>query len=94
MLIACCGALQSFEVFAAQSEAELCDRVMGGETAWCGLDRLLSGHKSKCSIKVSPFQTTHIGVVPTQGIKLFKSGTAVHPELGLACWTVCGHPLM
>lgn len=65
---------QSFEVFTAQDKSELHDKVIDGETAWCGLDRLLSGNKTKCSISLSPFQNTYIGVVPSQGISRFKSG--------------------
>lgn len=71
-----CPHRQSFEVFTAQDKSELHDKVIDGETAWCGLDRLLSGHKNKCSISLSPFQNTYIGVVPSKGISHFKSGKA------------------
>lgn len=66
--------LQEFEVFFAQDEASLYEKIVTGDTAWCGLERLMSGHRNKCSISITPFQTTYVGVVPSQGVRLFTAG--------------------
>lgn len=66
--------LQNFDVFVAQDESELYDKVVAGETAWCGLDRVVSGHKNRCNLQVSPFQTAYIGICPSQGKSLFTAG--------------------
>lgn len=63
-------------MFIAQSEDSLADKILDDNTAWCGLERLVSGHKRTCVLSITPFQTTYVGVVPTQGIGLFKTGEA------------------
>lgn len=73
--------LQDFEVFFAQDEVTLYDKVTAGDTAWCGLERLISGHRDKCSLSISPFQTTFIGIVPSQGHKLSLHGILLHSML-------------
>ena len=78
--------LQDFDVFVAATENSLAEKILDDDTAWCGLERLLSGHKRTCMLSITPFQTTYIGVVPTQGYSLFKSGNsilALLPTLGL-----------
>lgn len=70
----CTALLQSFEVFFAQDEDLLFDKMVDGDTAWCGLDRLLSGHRNKCSLSITPFQTTYVGIIPSQGKSLFDTG--------------------
>lgn len=66
--------LQDFDVFFANDEEVLLDKASDGDTAWCGMERLLSGHRHKCSISITPFETTYVGVVPTRGKPLFKAG--------------------
>ena len=69
--------LQDFDGFIAQSEDSLADKILDDNTAWCGLERLVSGHKRTCMLSITPFQTTYVGVVPTQGIGLFKTGDPI-----------------
>ena len=69
--------LQDFDVFIAQSKDSLADKILDDNTAWCGLERLVSGHKRTCMLSITPFQTTYVGVVPTQGIGLFKTGDRI-----------------
>lgn len=68
------GFLQDFEVFVAQDHEALFQKIIAGDTAWCGLERLISGHRRKCSLSVTPFQTTFVGIVPSQGHSHFLSG--------------------
>ncbi|DBA86672.1 hypothetical protein WJX77_004815 [Trebouxia sp. C0004] len=71
-----CPDQQDFDVFFANDEEILLDKVSNGDTAWCGMERLLSGHRHKCSISITPFQTTQVGVVPSRGRILFAAGKA------------------
>lgn len=66
--------LQEFEVFVSQDTASLHEKIVAGDTAWCGLERLISGHRKTCSISATPFQTTYVGVVPTRGHDVFTKG--------------------
>ena len=66
--------LQDFDVFFANDEELLLDKASDGDTAWCGMERLLSGHRHKCSISITPFETTYVGVVPTRGKHLLAAG--------------------
>lgn len=66
--------MQDFDVFVAQGNAALFEKITAGDTAWCGFERLISGHRHKCSISVAPFQTTFVGIVPSQGRSLFTAG--------------------
>ena len=66
--------MQDFEVFVAQDGATLSEKIIAGDTAWCGLERLISGHRHKCSISITPFQTTFVGIVPNQAHKRFAEG--------------------
>ena len=68
------ASLQDFEVFHAQDEATLYEKIATGDTAWCGVERLLSGQHHKCSISVTPFETTYVGVVPKRNT-LSPAGT-------------------
>ena len=81
---ACSPTLQDFDVFFANDEETLLDKVSNGDTAWCGMERLLSGHRHKCSISITPFETTYVGVVPTRGRHLFDAG--VCSLLSLTKW--------
>lgn len=67
--------VQEFDVYFAQSNAALYEKISTGDTAWCGIERLVSGHRHKCSISTTPFQTTFIGVVPSPGRDLLTTGT-------------------
>lgn len=67
--------MQEFEVFVAQDTASLHEKIIAGDTAWCGLERLISGHRKTCSISVTPFQTTYVGIVPNHGHDVFTQGT-------------------
>ncbi|KAL3144980.1 hypothetical protein ABBQ32_003484 [Trebouxia sp. C0010 RCD-2024] len=68
-----CPDNQDFEVFVAQDHEALFQKIIAGDTAWCGLERLISGHRRKCSLSVTPFQTTFVGIVPSQGHSHFLS---------------------
>ena len=65
---------QDFEVFYAPDEPALYDKIADGDTAWCGLERLISGHRHTCNLSITPFQTTFVGIVPSQGHRLFSAG--------------------
>jgi hypothetical protein len=78
--------LQDFDVFFAKDEELLLDKASDGDTAWCGMERLLSGHRHKCSISITPFETTYVGVVPTRGHHLFAAG--VCSLLSLTKWVI------
>lgn len=69
------ASMQEFEVFVAQDNASLYEKILAGDTAWCGLERLISGHRKTCSISVTPFQTTYVGILPTRGHDVFTRGT-------------------
>jgi len=73
--------MQTFDVFFAQDEDALLDKIEAGDTAWCGLERLLSGHRHKCSISITPFQTTYVGIVPSEGRGLVSKGKCPLPLL-------------
>ncbi len=81
---ACFPTLQDFDVFFATDEEILLDKVSNGDTAWCGMERLLSGHRHKCSISITPFEATYVGVVPTRGCPPFAEG--VCSLLSLTKW--------
>ncbi len=81
---ACFPTLQDFDVFFANDEEILLDKVSNGDTAWCGMERLLSGHRHKCSMSITPFETTYVGVVPTRGRHLSAEG--VCSLLSLTNW--------
>ena len=81
--------LQEFEVFVEQDNDSLYEKTLDGYTAWCGLERLISGHRRTCSISVTPFQTTYVGIVPTRGIDVFIQGacllwSTLHPAVNMA----------
>lgn len=78
--------MQDFEVFVAQDNASLHEKILAGDTAWCGLERLISGHRRTCSISATPFQTTYVGVVPNRGHDVFAKGTCT-PKFTL-CYAV------
>ena len=78
--------LQDFDVFFAKDEELLLDKASDGDTAWCGMERLLSGHRHKCSISITPFETTYVGVGPTRGHHLFAAG--VCSLLSLTKWVI------
>lgn len=69
-----CTPLQDFDVFTAQDNHTLAQKILDGDTAWCGFERLFSGHKQTCNLSVTPFETTHICIVPIQGLSLFSAG--------------------
>ena len=73
--------MQNFDVFFAQDKDALLSKIRDGDTAWCGLERLLSGHRHKCSIRITPFQTTFVGIVPSEGLDLFRRGICLCEQL-------------
>lgn len=82
--------VQEFDVYFAQSNAALYEKISTGDTAWCGIERLVSGHRHKCSISTTPFQTTFVAVVPSLGRDVIYRGMPHRTNLHYILCPSCG----